>query len=101
MWLRDPDGAAQFPNEDDIAVLVVGATRARLEEFRADRETAYTGMLERLPDGPDVSGAERVTKLVGKLELPNVIRPAVNLLTEGREGCQVPSQSGASKGRQS
>jgi flavin-dependent dehydrogenase len=29
-----------------------------------------------LPDGPELSDAEQVSKLVGKLEMPNVIRPA-------------------------
>jgi hypothetical protein len=31
---------------------------------------------ESLPDGPDLSDAERVSKLLGKLEVPNVMRPA-------------------------
>jgi flavin-dependent dehydrogenase len=33
-------------------------------------------MLAGLPDAPDLSDAERVSKLLGKLEMPNVIRPA-------------------------
>ena len=32
--------------------------------------------IARLPDGPDLSGAERVSKLIGKIEMPNVMRPA-------------------------
>jgi 2-polyprenyl-6-methoxyphenol hydroxylase-like FAD-dependent oxidoreductase len=75
-WLLDPNVAAQFPNEDDVTVLVVGLTRAQRNEFHADRQGAYARVLAALPDGPDVSGAERITKLIGKLELPNVIRPA-------------------------
>jgi 2-polyprenyl-6-methoxyphenol hydroxylase-like FAD-dependent oxidoreductase len=75
-WLLDPDTAAQFPNEDGLTVLVTGPHRSRLLEFRADREGAYARMLAGLPDAPDLSNAERVSKLIGKLEMPNVIRPA-------------------------
>lgn len=76
LWLIDPDGAAQFPNEDDLTVLVATYHRSRLEEVRADPEAAYLRTLESLPDAPDVGGAERVSKLLGKLDVPNVMRPA-------------------------
>src|SRR5919106_384080 len=36
LWILDPDGAALFPNEDDLTVLVSGCHRSRLPEFRAD-----------------------------------------------------------------
>jgi 2-polyprenyl-6-methoxyphenol hydroxylase-like FAD-dependent oxidoreductase len=75
-WALDPDGAAQFPNEDDLTVLAVGPHRARLAEFRSDREGAYARMVAGLPDAPDLGEAERVSELIGKLEMPNVIRPA-------------------------
>lgn len=32
-------------------------------------------MLLSLPDGPDLSDAERVSKILGKLDMPNVMRP--------------------------
>jgi menaquinone-9 beta-reductase len=76
LWLLDPDAAAQFPNEDDQTVLAVGPHRSRLAEFRADLEGAYARRVAGLPDGPDLSEAERTSKLIGKLEMPNVIRPA-------------------------
>jgi menaquinone-9 beta-reductase len=76
LWLLDPEGAAAFPNEDDLTVLVVGPHRDRLPEFRADPEGEYRRMVEALPDSPDTSGAERVSKLIGKLDMPNVMRPA-------------------------
>jgi 2-polyprenyl-6-methoxyphenol hydroxylase-like FAD-dependent oxidoreductase len=75
-WLLDPDGGAQFPNEDDQTVLVASVTRPRLPEFRADLEGAYARWIARLPDGPDLSQAERTSKLIGKLDMPNVMRPA-------------------------
>lgn len=76
LWLFDPDGCAAFPNEDDLTVLVAAPHRAQLPEFRADRERAYERMVGGLPDGPDLAGAERVSKLIGKLDVPNVMRPA-------------------------
>jgi flavin-dependent dehydrogenase len=33
-------------------------------------------MLARLPDGPNLAGAKRASKLIGKLEVPNLMRPA-------------------------
>lgn len=75
-WLLDPDNAAQFPNEDDLTVLAVGATKARLPEFRADLEGAYARQVASLADAPDLGGAERVSQLMGKIDMPNVMRPA-------------------------
>ena len=76
LWLLDPDAAAVFPNEDDLTVIAVVAHTARLREFRADAEGAYSRMVGELPDGPELGGAERASKLIGKLEMPNTMRPA-------------------------
>jgi 2-polyprenyl-6-methoxyphenol hydroxylase-like FAD-dependent oxidoreductase len=76
LWILDPDGAAEFPNEDGLTVLVTTFHRSRLAEVRADPEAAYERALAGLPDGPDVAGGERVSKVLGKLEVPNVMRPA-------------------------
>jgi len=76
LWFLDPDGAADFPNEDDLSVVVAAPHRSRLAEFRADPERAYRRMVAALPDAPDLAGAERASKLIGKLEVPNVMRPA-------------------------
>jgi menaquinone-9 beta-reductase len=76
VWFLEPDGAARFPNEDGITLLVAAFHRSRLAEVRADLEGAYMRHLTGLPDAPDLRNAERVSKLIGKLEMPNVIRPA-------------------------
>ncbi len=76
LWFFDPDGAAQFPNENELTVLVATYHRSRLAEVRADPEGAYLRTLASLPDGPDLSDGERVSKVLGKLEVPNLIRPA-------------------------
>jgi 2-polyprenyl-6-methoxyphenol hydroxylase-like FAD-dependent oxidoreductase len=76
MWLLDPDCAYTFPMEDDLTVVLVAPHRERLPEFRADLEGAFRRMVNVLPDGPDLDTATRESKLLGKLELPNVFRPA-------------------------
>jgi flavin-dependent dehydrogenase len=75
-WFMEPDCAYTFPNEDGLTVVLVAPHRDRLPEFRADLEGAYANFLEELPDGPDMSGATRESKLIGKLDMPNVSRPA-------------------------
>jgi flavin-dependent dehydrogenase len=74
LWLLDPEGAAEFPNEDGLTVLAAVFPRARLAEVRADVEGSYERLIRGLPDGPDLSAAERDAKIVGKLEVPNVLR---------------------------
>ena len=76
LWLLDPDAAAVFPNEDDVTVIAAVPHRSRLSEFRADPEAAYRRMIGGLSDGPDLDAAERVSNLIGKLEMPNKMRPA-------------------------
>lgn len=76
IWLLDPDTMAVFPDEDGLTLIGTMVHKARLPEFRRDRERVYTSMIEALPDGPGLTGAERVSKLVGKLDMPNALRPA-------------------------
>ena len=74
MWIMDPDGAYVFPMENGIALALAGPHRNRLPEFRADLEGAYMSYMSGLPDGPDFGSAKRVSKLIGKLDMPNVYR---------------------------
>ena len=76
LWILDPEGGAHFPNEDGLSLIAVGATTSRLPAFRADLEGAYLAAVAALPDGPDLDDAERVSSIIGKLDMPNVIRPA-------------------------
>jgi menaquinone-9 beta-reductase len=75
-WFMEPDCAYTFPNEDGLTIVLVAPHRDRLPEFRADLEGAYARFVEDLPDAPDMGGATRESKLIGKLDLPNVSRPA-------------------------
>src|SRR3954454_15080297 len=74
VWLLDPEAAAAFPNEDDITLLAAVPHRRRMDEFRRDPEAAYMRMVESLPDGPGLEGAERVSKLIGRRDMPNEFR---------------------------
>jgi flavin-dependent dehydrogenase len=76
LWLLDPDGAAVFPNEDGQTLIAAVPHKQRLADFRPDPEGAYQRMVGSLPDGPDLAQAERVSKLIGKLEMPNKMRAA-------------------------
>jgi 2-polyprenyl-6-methoxyphenol hydroxylase-like FAD-dependent oxidoreductase len=76
MWLLDPDAAYTFPNEDDLTVVLLAPHRERLGEFQADLQSAYRRSVGALPDGPNLGEATLEGKLLGKLELPNVMRPA-------------------------
>jgi flavin-dependent dehydrogenase len=76
MWLMEPDCAYSFPNENGVCLLLAAPHRDRLPEFRSDLEGAYLRYLAQLPDAPDISNATRDSKLLGKLDLPSVSRPA-------------------------
>ena len=76
MWLLEPECAYTFPNEDGLTLVAVAAPRDRLPEFRADAEGEYMRRVRALPDAPRLDAATRESKLLGKLDMPNVMRPA-------------------------
>lgn len=43
---------------------------------RADPEASLERLIERVPDGPSLTGARRVSKMIGKLDMTNTSRPA-------------------------
>ena len=76
MWFLEPECAYTFPNEDGLTLIAVAAHRDRLPEFREDAEAAYMRRIRALPDAPRLDNATRESKLLGKIEMPNVMRPA-------------------------
>jgi flavin-dependent dehydrogenase len=77
MWFMEPDCGYTFPNEDGLTLVLAAPHEDRLPEFRADLDGAYMRFIASLPDAPDLgAGAVRESKLIGKLKLPNVMRPA-------------------------
>ena len=76
MWFLEPDIAYAFPNDDGITVLACMPAATRLPEFKADLEGAFRRYFEALPDAPPIAGAERVSPIMGQLEMPNTVRQA-------------------------
>jgi menaquinone-9 beta-reductase len=78
LWFLDPDMAYAFPTDDGLVCLTVMPVKDRLPEFKPDPEQAMVRMFEELPDGPRIDPAKRVSKVMGKLEIPNVVRKPVH-----------------------
>jgi menaquinone-9 beta-reductase len=74
MWLLDPDVAYAFPTDDGLVCLAVFPTKDKLDEFKADPEQAMARVFEGLPDGPRLDPGKRVSNVLGKLDMPNVVR---------------------------
>jgi menaquinone-9 beta-reductase len=60
--------------DDDLTLLATMLTKDRLPEFRADPEAGLLGLFRTLPDAPPIHSSRRVSKVLGKLEMPNVSR---------------------------
>jgi menaquinone-9 beta-reductase len=75
-WFTEPDCGYTFPNEDGLTLVLAAPHVNRLPEFRADLEGAYMRYMAALPDPASLEGATRESKVLGKLKLPNVSRPA-------------------------
>ena len=71
LWFLDPDMAYAFPTDDDLTMLACVPHKDRIPEFKADPEAAMARMYERVPDGPRLDPAKRVSNVLGKLDAPN------------------------------
>jgi 2-polyprenyl-6-methoxyphenol hydroxylase-like FAD-dependent oxidoreductase len=76
MWMLGRDVLYCFPNDDGVTVAAAFLHKDRLPEFKADKEEAFLAAFDGLDRGPDLRGATRVSPLIGKLDVPNVRRPA-------------------------
>jgi menaquinone-9 beta-reductase len=74
MWLLDPDVAYAFPTDGGLTLLACMPHRDRLPEFKRDPEAALERLFGGLPEAPDVDPSKREGQIVGKLEMPNVVR---------------------------
>lgn len=73
-WLRDPVCINQFPN-DGITVVSCLLPKSHMETFRQDVDANFRALFEGLPDGPDLSRAQRVSAYFGVYDFPNIYRP--------------------------
>jgi 2-polyprenyl-6-methoxyphenol hydroxylase-like FAD-dependent oxidoreductase len=76
MWLLNPDVAYAFPTDGELTLLTCMPHKDRVAEFKSDPEQAMVKLFERLPDGPRLDPAKRESKVMGKLDMPNSMRPA-------------------------
>lgn len=76
MWLLGRDVLYCFPNDDGLTIAAAFLHKDRLPEFKGDKEAAFLAAFDGLDRGPDLRGAERVSPMIGKLDVPNVRRPA-------------------------
>jgi len=72
--MLDPDMVYAFPTDGGLTLLACMPHKDRLAEFKSDPEQAMVRLFERLPDGPRLDPAKRVSKMMGKLDMPNVVR---------------------------
>ncbi len=75
MWLLEPDCAYAFPHNDGITMLACMPAHERRAEFKRDPVAALERMFEKLPSAPQLAGARRVSKAIGKIDMTNVSRP--------------------------
>ncbi|WP_106402060.1 NAD(P)/FAD-dependent oxidoreductase [Actinocorallia populi] len=75
VWFLDPDTAFAFPNDGDITVVACSPAKEKHSAaFRRDMEGSYERFIRALPDAPPIDEGERVSKVVGTFDLPNVYR---------------------------
>jgi menaquinone-9 beta-reductase len=65
-----------FLNDDGATVAAAFLHKDRLPAFKADKEGEFFKVFANLDRGPDLPGARQISPLIGKLDLPNVRRPA-------------------------
>jgi hypothetical protein len=71
MWLLDPDLAYAFAQDDGITLMATFQTKDRESWFKRDLDANFEAYLRGLPDCPDLATGERISKILGKLEMPN------------------------------
>ncbi|MCF1593192.1 FAD-dependent oxidoreductase [Streptomyces muensis] len=74
VWSLDPDIAVCIPVDGGLTQVGVFPAKDRLAEFTADRVAAFDRFVARLPDGPSLAGARRVSNLVGTTDYPCIRR---------------------------
>jgi 2-polyprenyl-6-methoxyphenol hydroxylase-like FAD-dependent oxidoreductase len=75
-WLDGVDVAYAFPVDGGLTLLAAFPTRRRLDEFKRDRAAALEATFASLPRAPQPADGERVSDVIGRLELSNLTRPA-------------------------
>jgi 2-polyprenyl-6-methoxyphenol hydroxylase-like FAD-dependent oxidoreductase len=74
VWYLEPDVAGCIRIDDGLTLVGAFPAKDRLPEFTDDRVAGLERFVGRLPDGPDLRGARRVSNLVGTTDYPCIRR---------------------------
>jgi flavin-dependent dehydrogenase len=91
VWLLDPDVAYGFPTDGGLTLLACMAHKDRLDGFKGDPERGMQAVFEGLADGPSLDPAKRESKVMGALDVPNIVRgpvaPGLALVGDAAMAC--------------
>ncbi len=73
-WVLDPQWAAVLPTDDGLTLIAAMFTKDLLPDFKRDIEGNFADFVRRLPDGPDIDRGTRASKMLGRIESPNISR---------------------------
>ncbi len=73
-WVSGRDVAYTFPNDDDVTLVACIIHKDELEAFKEDIEGNFKRFIAQLPDAPDLTHAERITPMIGIMDVPNIYR---------------------------
>ena len=76
LWLLDPDVAYALPCDDQITLIALWLSKDQLPAFKKDRHAAFDAYLKTLPCELDLERAERISDVIGSLDMPVQIRSA-------------------------
>jgi flavin-dependent dehydrogenase len=77
IWLLDPDVAYAFPTDGGLTLLACMPHKDSMAAFRDAPEQAMARLFERLPDAPRLDPAKRESRMMGKLDMTNVVRQTI------------------------
>jgi flavin-dependent dehydrogenase len=91
IWLSDPDVAYAFPTDAGLTLLACMVHKDSLADFKDDAERAMERVFEHLPDAPRLDPAKRESKVLGSLDVPNLVRqpsrPGLALVGDAAMAC--------------
>lgn len=74
LWLLDPQMIGAFPTDSGLTMYACMPTADRLPEFRRDLDRAFESFVAEVPDAPPIRASRRVERLLGKIDMTNVLR---------------------------
>jgi 2-polyprenyl-6-methoxyphenol hydroxylase-like FAD-dependent oxidoreductase len=77
IWFLDPQWAAAFPTDGGLTFYGCMPTKDRLAAFRRDPDASLRSFIADLPEAPPILDSHQVSPVLGKLEMPNVMREPV------------------------